>query len=156
GIFAELQERRFFYAEHVYNALRGIRSGGSPVRSTLITRHRNGASKSRRRKQALIPRAEDLIFNHAPLFVRDIWTDVVHGKLLARKRRRRCWKRLRRPGMLALHVALRYFPLFDRPHRLSREPIEHIEETGLACQSDRFNRFAVLFDRDQLRGRNVV
>ena len=48
---------------------------------------------------------------------------------LPRERRGNGRKRLRRPRLLARHVALRHRALFDGPQRLAGDAIEHEQET---------------------------
>ena len=81
---------------------------------------------------------------------------VVHREGLPHERRRLGRERLRRPRLLAGHVALRHRPLFDRPQRLAGHAIEDIEEAGLARVRDGVDLPAVVPHGDELRRRDVV
>ena len=69
---------------------------------------------------------------------------------------RLCRERLRRPGLLAGHVALRHRTLLDRPERLAGHAVEHIQETGLARVRHGVDAAAVVAHGDELRRRHVV
>ena len=71
---------------------------------------------------------------------------VVEG-LAARVER----KRLRRRIVLARHVALRNRALFNRPQRLSRHAIEHVQECLLGRLRDRLDDLSVASDVHQDR-----
>ena len=77
---------------------------------------------------------------------REVDQIVRHVDALARVGRRLGRERLRRRRLLARHVGLRHRPLFDRPHRLAGDAIEHVEERLLARQRDRLDRLAVDVD----------
>jgi hypothetical protein len=50
----------------------------------------------------------------------------------------------------------RHGTLFDRPDRLSRDPIEDVEKAGLPRHGNHRNRLPVVTDGGQLRRRGVV
>src|SRR5215471_2411559 len=60
-------------------------------------------------------------------------------------------KRLRGPGVLAIDVTGADRPLLDRPDRLARHPIEHVDEADLRELGDRVDRTALYADRDEIR-----
>ena len=78
--------------------------------------------------------------------------DVVFGEVQLAERRHHGGERLRRPALLARHPADRHRPFFDRPDRLTGDPVEHVEEAGLAGQRHHVAARAVLHDGRQLRG----
>ena len=59
------------------------------------------------------------------------------------ERRRRCRKRLRRPRRSPGISLRRHAALFDWPHRLPGDAIEHVEVSGLAGLRDDIDRLAV-------------
>ena len=69
--------------------------------------------------------------------------DVVNGEGLLAERGRRRWKRLRRPGLFARHIALRHGPFFDRPDRNAGHTVEDVEESCLAGDGDDIDALAV-------------
>ena len=81
----------------------------------------------------------------------EIGIHVRLGELQPRKRRRSRGKRLRRRRLLAGHVALRHRPLLDRPDRLARHAIEHIQQAELRGLRDDVDRLAVVLHGQQLR-----
>ena len=75
---------------------------------------------------------------------------------VARQRRRLQRKRLRRPGLLARHAALRHRPFFDAEDRLAGDAIEDEHQRHLRHHRDRGHRLAVALDVDQRRRRRHV
>src|SRR5262249_29168185 len=79
------------------------------------------------------------------------------SKLLAREGGRSSRERLRRPRLLAGHVALGDRALLDGPQRLAGHPVEDPHEALLAELRDRGDRLAAVPDGQQLpRGGIVV
>ena len=74
----------------------------------------------------------------------------------ARQRRRLDGKRLRRPRLLARHVALRHRTLLDAEHRLAGDPVEDEDQPHLRELHDGGNRPAGARDVDQNRLRRQV
>ena len=109
-----------------------------------------------RREQPLVARVHQNLAQARLLGIVDVRVDVGHGELLARERRRLGRERLRRPGLLARHVALRHRPLLDRPERLAGHAIEHVEEAGLGRLRDDVDALAVVLHGEQLRAGDEV
>ncbi len=132
-----------------------IRSGCSAV----ITSARAGnlhriVLVTGRREDAFVARAGDSVLPRRALFRRQkIGIHIVRRHLLPRERRNHGGERLRGPGLLSRHVALRHRALFDGPQRLARNAIEDIEEAGLAGLRHCVNRLSIMPDGDQLRRR---
>src|SRR5262249_4262186 len=61
---------------------------------------------------------------------------VVERHALLGERRRPGRKRLRRPGLLAGHVALWHGTFFNRPDRLAGDPVEYEREAHLSKLDD--------------------
>src|SRR5262249_50431239 len=83
--------------------------------------------------------------------------EIVGGESLPGERRRFGWKRLRRPGLFAWHVASRNGALFDRPNRFAGLPIEDPHESLFADLGYHVDVAALVANGQQLgRGGGVV
>src|SRR5205814_9187968 len=77
--------------------------------------------------------------------------DVLDRHLLAREGWDYSGEGLRRPRLLARHVALRNGPLFDGPQGLSAHAIEYIEKALLGGLRDGVDLLSFVANRDELR-----
>src|SRR4030095_858575 len=106
------------------------------IRSALIAGHRDRVLPDRRRNEHSserplpIARLRDTLFHRLVLFGgREPRIDIIDRERLTHERRRLRRERLRGPGLLARHVALRHRPLFDRPQRLAGPPTGGVHKT---------------------------
>ena len=105
---------------HVHHAGRGIGGGAALIGSAVFSRHFDGLPIiGGRRKDAVVAGFFDDAADALFIFRIDVGIDVIDCELLPGKGRRTGREGLCRPGVLIGHVALRYWPLFDRPYRLA-------------------------------------
>ena len=71
---------------------------------------------------------------------------ICHRKALPCERRRLDRERLRRPGLLAGHVARGHLALLDVEDRLTVYPVEEKKQAGFGDDSNRRNDAPALFD----------
>src|SRR5690606_31399320 len=121
-------------ADDIDDAALGLGSGCPEERTAVAARDVDGVDEINRREQALITCTAHVLAELLALLRRDvrIRIDVVFRECLPAEGRRIGRIRLRWPAAFAGHAADGNGPLFDRPDRLARLAIEHIEEAGLA------------------------
>ena len=149
----ELQQRDLIHVDDVDQALLRIRAPSSPSSIRPDCRaSRPCPMQRRRRERPIVARLRDSA-RASPAYCSG---DSSHGltsstpNVMLRERFRLGRERLRRPGLLAGHVALRHRPLFDRPQRLAGHAVEHVQEARLAGMRDRVDLPAVVLDRDRV------
>ena len=132
-------DRRDVVADDVNRAVVRIRGGAAEVRSSVVARHVDRVGESNRREETFVPGRCNPLLELLLLGRRDqVRIDIVRGELLPGERRRARGERLRRPDLFAGHFGLgRHGPLLDRPDRLARHAIEHIEEAGFSRHAPR-------------------
>ena len=152
----EFDQRRQAVDGHNGNLLAMIEGQPTPVGAADIRGHDQRSAQARRREQALVPEARDLL---AATTGSDsqVTEGMVDGDGRRSKRREECGEWLRRPAFLAGYVALRNRALLDREDRHSGRALEHEEHPGLVALDDDVNGPSFLvYGREERRGRVVV
>ena len=127
------------------------------MRAAKLARHGNLILRdAERREDALVPGVAQDADDARALGRIEIGVHVGLCELQPRKRRRSRGERLSRRRVLAGHVALRNRPFLDRPDRLARNAIEHIEQSELRRLRDDIDRLAAVVHGQQLRSGDEI
>ena len=104
-----------------------------------------------------VPGVSHALFERLVLLRRQqVRADVIFGERLPHEGCGLGRERLRRPRLLERRIALRDRTFLDRPERLTGDPVEHVEESGLARMGHDIDFLAVVPDADELRRGDVV
>ncbi len=142
------------YVEHA-----GIRIGRSaaPVGAAKLAGDRDLALRdAERREDAFVARLPHDADDALTLGFVEIRIHIRFSELQPGKRRGPGREGLRRRRLLTRNVALRNWPFLDRPDRLSRYTIEHIQQPEFRRLRDDVDRLAVVFHREQLRAGDQI